>query len=168
MDIWVLQRANLVKHLVGDLGIQVHFAVLELVEWRVESAVDVQELIVEALQAVSMLLFDRTDLRLDFLKVSLSSLNVLLGLHEEELLLLVMSLSLVCQRLNPALEHFDHKILLLFQLVESVLHVGLELILYLLNVVVKHISLGKGGFNLLLEHVLLLCDGIHLDNIFIL
>ena len=154
--------------MVGDLGIQVHFAVLELVEWRVESAVDVQEFIVETLQAVSVLLFDSTDLRLNFLKVSLSSLHVLLGLHEEELLLLVMSFSLVGQRLNPALEHFDHKILFLFQLVKSVFHVGLELILYLLNVVVKHISLGEGGFDLLLEHILLLCDGVHLDNVFVL
>lgn len=91
---WMLQRANLLEHLVRNLRVQVYVAVLELVEGRVEGPVDVQKFFTKPfkLGLVARLAFHYVvQLGRELVKIILSSLYIFLSLHQENVLLLVMS-----------------------------------------------------------------------------
>ena len=98
---------------------------LELVEWRVVLAVLVHELLLEPLELALIVdcaaLGNALDLACEFLEVGLAPLDVLLGLEQKDLLLLVVMLHRLGQRVLPVLEHFDHQFQLLVELLQRVL-----------------------------------------------
>ena len=55
LDNWVFQRTNLLKHLIRNLRIEAHSAMLELVEWRIKSLVDADELFLKPLELALVL-----------------------------------------------------------------------------------------------------------------
>jgi len=66
---WVLKRANLLKHLIGNLRVQTYCAVLKLVEWRVKSLVNVRELLLHSLNfgvVLNLTFLQRLDFGLHF------------------------------------------------------------------------------------------------------
>eukprot|EP00355_Strombidium_rassoulzadegani_P005879 CAMPEP_0168614502 /NCGR_PEP_ID=MMETSP0449_2-20121227/4008_1 /TAXON_ID=1082188 /ORGANISM="Strombidium rassoulzadegani, Strain ras09" /LENGTH=539 /DNA_ID=CAMNT_0008655185 /DNA_START=191 /DNA_END=1807 /DNA_ORIENTATION=- len=164
LDHGVLELPDLLEHLVGDLGVQAHRAVLELVEGRVEGLVDVEELLLHALDLALVLdlaLLQALDLLLDLDEVDLAPLHVLLGLHQEDLLLLVVLLHGLREGVLAVLEHLDHQLQLLVELGERVLLLLLQLLLNLADVVLEDLSLGDGRLDLLLQRILLLHEGVH-------
>lgn len=92
----VLQRSYLLEHLTSNLWVESDSAMLELVEWRVESLVDIQKLFLHPLDLrliLDLALLQRANLYLNLRQIGLPTLYVLLSLHKEDLLLLVMLLN---------------------------------------------------------------------------
>jgi hypothetical protein len=91
----VLQGPNLLKHLIGNLRVQAYCAMLELVERRVKSLVDVCELLFHTLDfriILNFALLKAFNFLLDFCKICFSALNVFFGLHQEYLLFFIVLL----------------------------------------------------------------------------
>ena len=106
LDDGILERADLLEHLVRDLGVQTDRAVLELVERRVESLVDADELLLEPLELALVLelrFFQASDLVGKLVEISLTPLHIFLPLHQEDLLLLVVLLDGFGERVLPVL-----------------------------------------------------------------
>lgn len=106
----------MLKHLICNLRIESHCAVLELVEWRIESLVDADELLFEPLELALVLqlrFLQSSDLVGELVKILLPSLHILLAFHQEYLLLLVMLLDCFGEGVLSVFEHFDHELQLL-------------------------------------------------------
>jgi hypothetical protein len=83
---WMLQAPNLLKHLVGDLRIEAHRAVLELVERAVEGLVDASELILQTLHlrlVRQLLVLQGADLVFQLNQIPLAPLDIFLTLQQE-------------------------------------------------------------------------------------
>lgn len=161
----MLKRSNLLKHLTCDLGVETNCAVLELVEWRIESFVDVQKLFFHPLDLGFILNFTflkSLNLLRHLGQISLSSLNVLFGLHQKDFLLSVMLFDGFSQRVFSVLEHFNHQIKFLVKLCEGVLLLLLKLFFDFLNIIFKYFCFSQGGLNFLDENLFFLENWIHL------
>ena len=125
---------------------------LELVEGAVESAVDSEEFICEALklELVLALSFDEAvQLALKFLQVDLAAFYVLLSFHKEDILLLVVSDTCLAHCVFAVFEHLDHQLQLLVKFGEGVVHGLLELVFDLKDMVFEHLCLIHRSFYLL-------------------
>ena len=80
----VLQRSYLLEHLTCDLRVETDCAMLELVEGRVKSFIDVQKFLFHSFNFRFILdfpLLESNNLLLNFSQVRFSSFDILLGLH---------------------------------------------------------------------------------------
>lgn len=133
----VLERPNLLKHLICNLRIQNHRAVLELVERWIKCFVQICEFVAEPVQFRFTLLFailKTIDFTLDFWKVCFSALNVFLCFQQEDTLLFVMLIYCFCEDVSSIFEHFNHKFEFLVQLGDRVFLFLLQLLLDFLDV----------------------------------
>ena len=90
-----------------------------------------------------------SNLGLNLGQISPSPLDILLGLHQEDLLLLVVLLDSFRQGVLSVLEHFDHELQFLVQLREGILLLLHELLFNLNDVILKDLALLQACLNLL-------------------
>lgn len=55
LDDWILQRSNLLEHLVCNLGIEAYRAMLKLMEWRIECLIYADEFLLQSFQLALIL-----------------------------------------------------------------------------------------------------------------
>lgn len=140
---WVLERADLLKHLIRNLRVQTHGAMLKLVERGIESLVNADELFLKSFEFALILnlrLFQSSDLVGQLIQISLAPLDVLLALHQEDLLLFVMLFHGFGEGVFSVFEHLDHEFEFLVQLAQRIVLLLLQLLLDFFDIVLEYLS----------------------------
>lgn len=149
----VFKTANTIEHLIGSLQMQTYAAVLELVEWRVISLVNREQLALQSLQFVFGLrraAQQSGEFAFNLVQIGGSALNVFLGLEQANFLLLVVSLNCLGQRVFPVFKHLNQHLKLLLELTKCAFPLTIELLFDLLQFLSKNVCFANTCFELFL------------------